>query len=332
MSDSHPSPTPPAPTRRAALAMPMLLLAGRALAQTGGEAGFPNRSVRIVVPYTPGGSADIAARLLGERLSPVWGQPVVVENRAGANGIIGTEAVAKAAPDGHTLGMVSVNHAVNVALYRTPFDTLRDLATLSVIYSVPLVLVAAPDFPANTPQELAALAKRRGGIGFAGTGGAVHLAAEMFAARAGVELTHVPYRGSTAAHPDLMAGRVGIMFDPLPSVLGHVQGGKLKALAVTSAQRVAPLPDVPTMAEAGFPGFEAATWGALIAPAGLPVPVAARIAADTAAQLREPAVRERFAGFGATVVGNGPGEAQEFVAAEVAKWSEVASRAGIERQ
>ena len=268
-------------SRRSLLATALLLPAGRALAQ--GAASFPTRPVRIIVPYTPGGAADIAARLVAERLTPLWGQGVVVENRAGANGIVGTEAVAKSPPDGHSLAMVSVNHAVNAPLYRTPFDTLADFTFITVAYSVPLVLVAAPDFPANSVPELVALAKKQPGLTFAGTGGAVHLSGEMFATRAGIELTQVPYRGSTAAHPDLMAGRVAVMFDTLPAVLGHVQAGKLKALAVTAAQRVPVLPQVPTVAEGGFPGFEASTWGALIGPAGIPAPLAERIAADTAA-------------------------------------------------
>ncbi|WP_043360129.1 tripartite tricarboxylate transporter substrate binding protein [Belnapia sp. F-4-1] len=315
--------------RRAALALPALVLAGRAH----GQPAFPSRPVRIIVPYTPGGASDIAARLLAEHLPSAWGQPVVVENRAGANGIVGTEAVAKSPADGHSLGLVSVNHAVNVPLYRTPFDTLRDIEALTVVYTVPLVLVAAPDFPANTPQELAALARQAPGkVSFAGTGGAVHLAAEMFASRAGVEMTHVPYRGSTAAHPDLMAGRIGVMFDTLPAVLGHVQGGKLKALAVTAARRVEVLPAVPTVAESGYPGYEAATWGALIGPAGIPAPVVQAIADGTLGTLRIPSVRERLMGLGAEVVGSTPEEAQRFVAAEVAKWSEVAAKAGIERQ
>ena len=320
--------------RRTLLHTPLLAAPFLAPRRAGAQAeSFPSHAVRVIVPYTPGGSADIAARLLAEPLSKQWGQPVVVENRAGANGIIGTDVVAKAPPDGHTLAMISVNHAVNVPLYTTPFDTLKDLTALTVVYSVPLLLGAATDFPASTPQQLAELARRKeGSISFAGTGGAVHLAAEMFAARAGAKMTHVPYRGSTAAHPDLMAGRVDVMFDPLPSVLGHVQAGKLKVLATTSAQRLPNLPDVPTVAESGFPGFEAATWGALIGPARIPAPVARRIAADAAAQLQVPAVRERFGTLGATIVGSGPEEAQRFVAAEVAKWSEVAKTAGIEKQ
>ena len=323
-------------TRRGALATPLLLLGGRVGAQgtqTRDADAYPARPVRVIVPYTPGGATDIAARLLGERLTPRWGQPVVVENRAGANGIVGTEAVGKSPPDGHTLACVSVVHAVNVPLYRTPYDTLRDFAPITVIYSVPLVLVAAPDFQAGTPAELAALARRDPGRAtYAGTGGAVHLAGAMFAARSGVEMTHVPYRGSTAAHPDLMAGRVAVMFDTLPAVLGHVQSGKLKALAVTSAERLAVLPDVPTVAESGMSGFEAATWGALIGPAGMPSSVISKIAADVAEALRNPAMAERMTAMGAQVVASGPAEAGRFIAAEVAKWSEVAAGAGIERQ
>jgi tripartite-type tricarboxylate transporter receptor subunit TctC len=317
-------------SRRAALAAPLL---GLAMPGARAQGSFPDHPLRVVVPYTPGGSADIAARLIGEKLGPRWGQPFIVENKAGANGIIGTDAVAKAPADGYTLGCISVVHAVNVALYRTPYDTLKDLVALSVLYTVPLVLVAAPDFPANTPQELAALAKRDPARGsYAGTGGTVHLAGAMFAAQSGAEMTHVPYRGSTAAHPDLMAGRVSVMFDPLPSVLGHVQSGKLKALAVTSPSRVASLPDVPTMIESGFPGFEAATWGALIGPAGIPPAIATKISTEVNTVLRTPEMRERFAGLGAEVVASSPEEAQAFVRAEIAKWSEVAQRAGIEKQ
>ncbi|WBV44951.1 tripartite tricarboxylate transporter substrate binding protein [Pseudoroseomonas cervicalis] len=315
-------------TRRAALAaLPLLARPARA------QGAWPTQPVRVIVPYTPGGASDIAARLIAEKLTPLWGQPVLVENRTGANGIVGTDAVAKAAPDGHTLGFVSVNHAVNAALYTTPFDTLRDVSVLTQIYSVPLLLVTRPDFPARSVAELAALVKAKPGeITFAGTGGAVHLAAEMFAHRAGAAMTHVPYRGSTAAHPDLMGGRVDLMFDTLPAVLGHVQTGKLRAIATTAAQRLPLLPELPTVAEGGFAGFEASTWGAIIGPAGLPGPVAAKIAADAAAQLQQASVRERMAALGATPVGSGPEAAQSFVRAEVEKWQAVVTQAGIEKQ
>jgi tripartite-type tricarboxylate transporter receptor subunit TctC len=317
-------------TRRTALLAPLALALPR-IAQA--QAGFPNQTVRIIVPYSPGGASDIAARLLAEKLTPLWKQSVVVENRTGANGIVGSDAVAKAAPDGTTLGFVSVNHAVNAALYTTPFDTLRDFSVLSIIYSVPLVLVAAPDFPAGTVQELMAMVKSKPGqVSFANTGGAVHLAAEMFAHRTGAAMLNVPYRGSTAAHPDLIGGRVNVMFDTLPAVLGHVQSGKLKALATTAAQRLPMLPELPTVAESGLPDFEAATWGAIIGPAGLPAPVAAKISTDAVAQLQEGSIKERMAALGATPVGTTPEAAQDFVRAEVAKWQAVVTQAGIEKQ
>ncbi|KAA2214929.1 tripartite tricarboxylate transporter substrate binding protein [Teichococcus oryzae] len=318
-------------TRRAALlAAP---LAALSLSGAQAQAPFPSSTVRIIVPYTPGGASDIAARLLAEKLTPVWKQSVVVENRTGANGIVGSDAVAKAAPDGTTLGFVSVNHAVNAALYTTPFDTLKDFSVLSIIYSVPLVVVTAPDFPANSIQDLVKLVKSKPGeITFASTGGAVHLAAEMFAGQVGAAMTNVPYRGSTAAHPDLIGRRVDVMFDTLPAVVGHVQAGKLKALGTTAAQRLPMLPDLPTVAESGLPGFEAATWGAIIAPAGLPAPIANKIATDAVAQLQESSIKERFAALGATPVGSTPEQAQAFVRAELEKWQKVVTAAKIEKQ
>jgi tripartite-type tricarboxylate transporter receptor subunit TctC len=322
-------------SRRGALAAPLAALIPTFFRPNAGwaQSVYPNQTVRFIVPYTPGGASDIAARLLAEQLTQVWKQSAVVENRTGANGIIGTDAVAKAAPDGNTLGFVSVNHAVNAALYATPFDTIKDFAVLAVIYSVPLVLVASPQFQANTVQELAEMVKQKpNGITFAGTGGAVHLAAEMFAHRVGAPMTHVPYRGSTAAHPDLLGGRIDVMFDTLPAVLNHVQAGKLKALATTAAQRLPVLPDLPTIAESGFPDFEASSWGAVIGPAGLPAPIAAKIAADCIAQLQVPSVRERMALLGATIVGMGPEASQEFVRAEVVKWQAVVTQAGIAKQ
>jgi tripartite-type tricarboxylate transporter receptor subunit TctC len=320
----------PAVRRRA-----VLLAAGLIPAASGARAqrSFPSRSVRIIVPATPGGAIDITARLLAERLSPVWGQPVVVENRAGANNIIGTEAIARSAPDGHTLGITAVTHAINVALYRTPFDTLNDLMALTIAYTVPLMLVAAPRFAANTPRELVELGKSRPeGITFAGTGGIIHLAGELLALQTGTKMVHVPYRGSTAAHPDLMSGRVDVMFDTLPAVLEHVRTGKLKALAITVAARSPLLPELPTIAEAGYPGFTASSWGAIIAPSGLDAAVAKKISDDVVGQLRTPDMQQRMTALGAQVRGTSVEEAQAFVRDEAAKWSDVAARVGIERQ
>jgi tripartite-type tricarboxylate transporter receptor subunit TctC len=322
--------------RAALLAAPSLLAAGggrrAAFAQAGGAAPFPNRPVRIVVPYSPGGVSDITARLVAEPLAAAWGQPVPVENRAGADGVIGTEAVAKSPPDGHTLGLVSVGHPVNAAYYRLPFDTMRDFSFVTQTTSTPLVLCAARGFAASTPAELVEHAKRNPGTTFAGTSGVVRLAPVLFAQRAGLDLSYVPYRGSTQAHPDLMAGRVDIMFDTVPAALPHLQSGALKALATTGAKRAPQLPDTPTMAEAFMPDFEASTWGMVIAPANLPAPLLAKLNADCVAALRRPEVVERHRVLGAEVATGAPEEARRFCEAEMRKWGDAARKAGIQPQ
>lgn len=312
------------------------LLAAPALIGPSGPAraqgAFPSRAVRIVVPYTPGGVSDITARLIAEPLATAWGQPVPVENRAGADGVIGTEVVARAPADGHTLGLVSVGHPVNAAFYRLPFDTMRDFTFVTQTTATPLVLCAPRAFAPNTPAELVDHAKRNPGVTFAGTGGVVRLAPVLFAQRTGITLEYVPYRGSTQAHPDLIAGRVNIMFDTVPAALPHIQAGTLKALATTGAQRSPQLPDVPTMAEALLPGFEAATWGMIIAPANVPPAVLAKLNADIRAALRTPAVVERHRTLGAEIVSNSPEEMRRFVQAEMEKWGAAAAAAGIRPQ
>jgi len=313
-------------TRRAALAAPALLLATRA----GAQGGFPNRAVRMIVPYTPGGVSDITARLIAEPLAATWGHPVPVENRAGADGVIGTEVVARSAPDGHTLGLVSVGHPVNAAFYKLPFDTMKDFSFISQTTATPLVLCAPKAFAPNTPAELVDYAKKNPGVTFAGTGGVVRLAPVLFAQRTGIALEYVPYRGSTQAHPDLIANRVNIMFDTVPAALPHIQAGTLKAIATTGARRSAQLPDVPTIGEAFLPGFEASTWGMVIGPAGIPAPVLAKINADIRAALQVPSVVERHKTLGADIVSNTPDEMRAFVEAEMKKWGDAARAAGIQ--
>ena len=315
-------------TRRAALAAPALLLATRA----GAQGGFPNRAVRMIVPYTPGGVSDITARLIAEPLAATWGHPVPVENRAGADGVIGTEVVARSAPDGHTLGLVSVGHPVNAAFYKLPFDTMKDFSFISQTTVTPLVLCAPKAFAPNTPAELVDYAKKNPGVTFAGTGGVVRLAPVLFAQRTGITLEYVPYRGSTQAHPDLIANRVNIMFDTVPAALPHIQAGTLKAIATTGARRSAQLPDVPTIGEAFLPGFEASTWGMVIGPAGIPAPVLAKINADIRAALQVPSVVERHKTLGADIVSNTPDEMRAFVEAEMKKWGDAARAAGIQPQ
>jgi tripartite-type tricarboxylate transporter receptor subunit TctC len=311
----------------AALAAPALLAIRPAAAQA-----FPNRAVRMIVPYTPGGVSDITARLMADPLAAAWGQPVPVENRAGADGVIGTEVIARAAPDGHTLGLVSVGHPVNAAFYRLPFDTIRDFSFVTQTTATPLVLVAAKSFGPSTPNELVEFAKKNPGVTFAGTSGVVRLAPVLFATAAGIELEYVPYRGSTQAHPDLIAGRVAIMFDTVPAALPHVQSGALKALATTGARRAPQLPDVPTMSEAFREGFEASTWGMVIAPAGLPAPVLAKLNADCVAALNRADVVEKHRTLGAEIKTSTPDEIRAFTIAEMEKWGEAARKAGVRPQ
>jgi len=310
--------------RRLALAAPALLL-GRGAAAQG---GFPQRPVRIIVPYTPGGVSDITARLMAEPLAAMWGQAVPVENRAGADGVIGTETLARSPPDGHTLALVSVGHPVNPAYYKLPFDTMRDFSFVTQTTSTPLVLCAAKDFPASTVPQLIEHAKKAGGVTFAGTGGVVRLAPVLFGQVTGAELTYVPYRGSTQAHPDLIAGRVDIMFDTVPAALPHIQSGALKAIATTGAKRAPQLPDAPLVSET-LPGFEASTWGMVIAPAGLPAPLLAKLNADCVAALRRPEVVEKHRTLGAEVVTSSPEQIRAFTEAEMVKWGEAARKAGI---
>ncbi len=296
------------------------------------QPAWPNRAVRIIVPYTPGGVSDITARLVADPLAATWGQPVPVENRAGADGVIGTEVVARSPADGYTLGLVSVGHPVNAAFYRLPFDTIRDFTFVTQTTSTPLVICAPRAFAPNNPAELVEYAKRNPGVTFAGTGGVVRLAPVLFAQRTGITLEYVPYRGSTQAHPDLMANRVNIMFDTVPAALPHIQSGSLKALATTGAQRSPQLPDVPTVAESLLPGFEASTWGMIIAPANLPLPVLTKLNADIRTALQNPTVVDRHRTLGAAIVSNSPDEMRSFVQAEMEKWGSAARSAGIQPQ
>ena len=307
----------------AALAMPAIARA---------QAAFPNRVVRMIVPYTPGGVSDITARLIAEPLAAAWGQPVPVENRTGADGVIGTEALARLPADGHALGLVSVAHAVNPAFHRVPFDTIRDFTFVTQTTATPLALCVPRSSPANTPAELVALAKQERGLPVATTGGVVRLAPQLLAQQTGIEVTDVNYRGSTAAHPDLISGRVALMFDTVAAILPHIQSGAVKCLATTGAQRAPQLPDVPTLAEALLPGFEATTWGMVIAPAGLPPAVLARINADVIAAMTRPEIVERHRTLGAATVTSTPDQARQMCAAEMEKWVGAARKAGIQPQ
>jgi tripartite-type tricarboxylate transporter receptor subunit TctC len=308
-----------------------LALGGSALAQ-----GWPNKPIRMIVPYTPGGYTDFMARSVGQKLSEALGQPIIFENKPGANAIIGTDVVAKAAPDGYTIGTVIAAHAVNATLNpKLPYDTLKDFSSVSLMSVAPLIMIAHPSLPANNMKELIALAKAKPGeLNFAssGVGAAAHLTMEMFKSRTGVNMQHVPYKGTAGALQDTVGGRINVMFDVVGPLMPQVRAGNVKALAVTAKDRIAAAADVPTMAEQGVPDFVAGTWAGIIAPAGTPKEIVDRIAAETKKALADPAMREKLAEQGIVAVGNAPDEFRAFVAEEVARWAKVINDAGIKAE
>ncbi len=312
----------------------LALAAALALALPAFAQNFPTKPMTIVVPASPGGAIDLAARLIGQKFTEAWGQPVVIENKTGATGVIGTDFVAKSAPDGHVLALVASSHAINPSMFKKlPFDTVKSFEPVVQTHTVPLVLVVAPDSPFKTMQDVIAFGKKNPGqLSFAssGNGGAPHFSGELFKSMAGIDMQHIPYKGSTLAHPDLMSGRVSIMFDTLAATSAHLKGGKLRALAVTTPKRLPALPDVPTVAEAGLPGYETSTWGGLLAPAGTPKATVAKLAAETTRILALPDVRERMLAAGVEPVGGTPEQFTAFVGSEMVKWGKVAKAAGIE--
>jgi tripartite-type tricarboxylate transporter receptor subunit TctC len=294
---------------------------------------WPDRPVRFIVPFPPGQAADLFARLLADELSRRWPQRVVVENRAGGAGAIGMEAIARAAPDGSTFGIgtsgtLGINPSV---LARLPYDAQRDFAPVTNIFTLPLVIVVHPDFPPRDIGALVAHLRAHPGQEFASAGPATaqHMAAEMFAHRAGLRMTHVPYRGSGPAMADLIAGNVKLMFDSSASALPHIQAGRVRALAVTSAERLPSLPDAPTVAETVIPGYAAAGWSGLVAPAGVPEEIIRRANADATAVLRDAAVAQRIRDMGAFPDPGTPEQFGAFIRTEIAKWAEVARAANV---
>jgi tripartite-type tricarboxylate transporter receptor subunit TctC len=294
---------------------------------------WPAKPVRIIVPFPPGGTTDIVARAIGVELQRMWQQPVVIENRAGAGGNIGADAVAKSAPDGYTLLMGTVGtHAINQALFaqsgsKMPFDPAKDFVPITLVAGVPNVMVINPKLPVNSVEEFIAYAKARPGqlnMASSGNGTSIHLAGELFKTVTGTYMVHFPYRGSAPAVTDLIAGNMNVMFDNLPSALPHIKSGRLKALAVTSRTRSPALPNVPTVEEAaGLKGFDASSWFGLFAPAGTPRPIVDKVQADVARALSQPEVRERFVGQGADPGGNTPDQFAAFIRAETDKWTRV---------
>jgi tripartite-type tricarboxylate transporter receptor subunit TctC len=295
--------------------------------------GWPNRVVRLIVPFAAGGANEAFARNLATKLSEIWGQQVIIENKPGAGGNLGAELAARAEPDGHTLLIASFPHAVNRFLYPSvTYDIVADFAPVTVIGVTPNLMVVPNSSPAKTVQEFIAHAKANPGkmtFASSGAGTSIHLSGELFKRVAGLDLTHVPYRGGAPALADLIPGRVDLMFNVMSSVLPQVQGGQMRALAVTTAQRIAAAREYPTMIEAGVPGFEVTGWFGFMLPAKTPPEIVRKVHADSVAAIRDPAVRGRLENLGVLVTGSSPHDFAKFLKSEIDKWGPVIKEAGI---
>jgi len=295
---------------------------------------YPNKAIRFIMPYPIGGSIDIAGRMVAQRLADNLGQAVVVDNRTGAGGIVGTETGARAAPDGYTLLMGGIGTlALSPSLQNNlPYDPNRDLTPVTLLVTIPYVVVVPPSFKATNIRELIALAKAKPNevnYGSGGNGSAPHLAGELFNTMAGVKITHVPYKGSTGAITDTMSGQVQLTYTGIPSVIGQLKAGRLRPVGVTSIKRTAALPEVPTIAESGVPGYEVNPWFGVMLPARAPQPLVSRINAEILKVLQLPATRERFAAEGFEAAGNTPAQFTAYIKTEQVKWAKVIKDAGI---
>ena len=295
---------------------------------------YPTKSIRLIVPYAPGGSTDALARLIGQRLSDKLAQPIIVDNRTGANGNIGTEIVAKAQPDGYTLLMAfDATMVINPSAYgKLPFDPIRDFAPITKVAALPLILVAHPSFPANDTKELIAYAKQKPGVNYSSSGHAStpHLAMLMFEQRTGTRFTHIAYKGGGQAVIDVLAGQVPLLATAIPTVQAHMKAGKLKGIALTSAKRHAAVPAVGTFAEAGLTGFDVSAWYGLLAPARTPKPIVTQLHNEVVRILATPEIKERFlTTIGGDPVGNTPEHFAADIKADIARWSKIVKESGL---
>jgi tripartite-type tricarboxylate transporter receptor subunit TctC len=314
--------------------MAVFALCSAALPAAAADApGYPNKTIRIVVPFPPGGIADVICRVFGQKFTDTWNQPVVVDNRAGAGGNIGADIIAKSPPDGYTIGIGSIGtHAVNVSLFsKLPFDPVKDFAPVALVMEADGLLVLHPSVPATTVKELIALARARPGqlvYASAGNGTAAHLAGELFKSLAKIDLVHVPYKGNVPAITDLVGGQTSMLFATMPTVLPLVKAGKLRALAVTGAQRNPAAPEFPAMAET-LPGFDVTNWIGIFAPAGTPADIVAKLNSEIMRIMRLPDVQSRLANEGAKSRANTPAEFAAYQKSEIAKWSRLIKEARI---
>jgi len=304
-----------------------------AAAASAGAQVFPSKTVRIIVAFPPGGGTDIVARIIGQKLADGYGHQVIVDNRAGAAGVIGTELAARSAPDGYTWFMATMgNVAVNRHLYKMAVDPVRDLAAVTNVVAVHFVMVAHPSLPARNVKELIALAKAHPGeitFSSSGAGGAPHLAGELLKSMAHIKLVHVPYKGSGPSFVDLLGGQVSLTCDSQVQALPYIKDGRLRALAVLGHKRSPQLPDVPTVNESGLPGYELTNWFGLLVPTATPRELVTRVNADVVKVLQQKEIRDRLADMGADVIGDSPQQFAEFIGSETAKWAKVIKEANI---
>ncbi len=298
---------------------------------------FPSKAIRFVVPWPPGGASDIVARLIGQKMSESLGQPVIIDNRAGAGGMVGAEAVARSSADGYTMLYGSTGpNAINAAFYKKmPYDPVKDFAGVTQVNVLPMVLLVNPTVPAKSLKELIDLAKAKPGVlnfGSVGRGSAHHLAGEMLKTMAKIDIVHIPYKGSAPAMNDVVAGRIQILFDTVLAAAPHIKAGTVRAIAVSSAKRVEQLPDVPTVAEAGVPGFEINIWQNVVVAANTPAPVRARLSSEIHKALSAPDVKEKLELLGMITTLNAPDEESARIQAEVAKWKQLVNDAGIQQE
>jgi len=318
----------------ARMRIPALLLLGT-FAGGAWAADFPTKPVRLVIPFAPGGSNDIVGRLVGQNLQDRIGQPFIIDNRAGAGGVLGTEMVARAPGDGYTLLIVSVAHAFNPALYKLSYDSIKSFAPVGQVGSGPNVMVVNPQLPVNSVKELIAYARANPGklnLASAGIGSFQHLSGELFTRMAKIEMTHVPFKGGGPAMTDVIAGQSQVTIGSLIQMQGHIRSGRLKPLAVGSLKRNATLPDLPSINEAGLPGYEAINWWGVVGPAALPQPVIARLNKELNASLANPDMLKRLEGEGAVATPGTPAEFGKLIVAETARWGKVVREAGIKAE
>ncbi len=318
------------PSLRPLLIIAGLLAAGAALAQA---TPYPTKPVRLVVPFAPGGTNDILGRIIADKFAERLGQPIVVDNRAGANSVVGSEIVARSSPDGYTLLIVSAGLAVNPSIMRLlPYDTERDFAPVGLVGGGPYLMVIHPLVPAKTVNEFIAWVKSRPGqVNYAsvGTGSPPHLAAELLRITARIEMQHIPYKGGSAVLPDLIAGRVSMFFGSIATLQPHVHAGRLRAIAVTTVQRASAMPELPTFIESGLAGFEVNGWYGLLGPGKTPHAIVTRLNAELRRVLADPDTRARFLANGMEAAGGSAGEFAALIRSEIAKWAKVVSAAGI---